>query len=90
MYYRFIGLKDGQWKYRNNREESSKAVDTFALERILGVIGGPEVIVVREDLRTCQVCHVTVKNGFVTQAELLGENGERLPTQEFTFKAISL
>lgn len=66
--YRFFKHKD-QWRYAEKTWHSSKPVDTFALENILGVLGGPEVIVVREQPGSGQTYHITVKNGFITEVE---------------------
>ena len=66
--YRFFKYKD-EWRYAEKTWQTSKPVDTFALENILGVLGGPEVIVVREQPGSKQTYHITVKNGFITKVE---------------------
>lgn len=68
MYYFF--KHNGVWRYKYKGRVSADLVDTFALERVLGVMGGPEVIVVREQ-PDGEVYHINVKNGFIDKVERL-------------------
>lgn len=70
MYY-FTKYKD-KWMYRKKGWVQAIAIDTFALERVLGVIGGPEVIVIRKQDEG-DVCHITLKNGFIDSVESVTE-----------------
>jgi len=71
--YRFHKHRE-EWRYAHKTWNASKPVDIFALERILGVVGGPKVIVVREQPGSGQEYHITVKNGFITEVEALVED----------------
>ena len=59
------------WMYRPKAAAVGKPIDTYALEKILGVVGGPKVIVVRKHEEIVDYeYHITVENGFITKAEL--------------------
>ncbi|MNM90619.1 hypothetical protein D3C81_1028860 [compost metagenome] len=76
--YRFFKHND-QWRYKERTWPAAKPIDTFALERILGVIGGPKVIVVRTWPGEPYDTHITVENGFITHVaynyEYVGDAG---------------
>lgn len=55
-----------KWRYRDTRVETSKEVDTFVLESILGVIGGPLVSVYRPVTNSGLHLRVDIENGFIT------------------------
>lgn len=95
MYYFF--KHNGVWRYKYPGRLSGDKIDTFALERILGVLGGPEVIVVRKQPNG-SIYHITVKNGFIDKVERVdegfGDTGGRetdyIEVTEFHAKEISL
>lgn len=95
MYYFF--KHNGVWRYKCPGRISADAIDTFALERVLGVMGGPEVIVVRQQPNG-GVYHITVKNGFIDKVvhvdEGFGDNGGKetdyIEVTEFHAKEITL
>lgn len=68
----------GKWLYRIKGEEQPKDLDTYALESVLGVVGGPEVIVVRKTVDDAigDVLHIKVQNGFITKAEVGSRDGD--------------
>ncbi len=78
--YRFFKFGN-KWSYKHQSWETAKPIDTFALERILGVIGGPEVIVVREQPNNERV-HVTIINGFIDKAEIISISTECVYSEE--------
>lgn len=101
--YHFL-LYGNQWRYKRRDWERVKPIDTFALERILGVIGGPEVIVVREQPNG-EVCYITLKNGFIDSVEsvslsktwdvvegfeITGTQETRVPVETFWAEELSL
>jgi len=77
MSYTFFkhGLK---WRYRKHNDVAANDIDTKALEEVLGVVGGPHVIVVRECLVERKLLHIHVKNGFIDCA-VAYTPGERMP-----------
>ena len=95
--YRFHKYRD-EWRYSHKTWNASKPVDIFALEHILGVLGGPEVIVVREQPGSGQVYHINIKNGFIDKVEAVDETfddeglreGVMVPVQEFLATEITL
>lgn len=95
MYYFF--KHNGVWRYKCPGRVSADAIDTFALERVLGVMGGPEVIVVRKQ-PDGKVYHINVKNGFIDKVvyvdEGFGDNGGKetdyIEVTEFHAKEITL
>lgn len=99
--YRFHKHRE-EWRYAHKTWNASKPVDIFALERILGVVGGPKVIVVREQPGSGQEYHITVKNGFITDVEAVHtvsmqheegrvlETGHRTAVLEFLATEITL
>lgn len=95
MYYFF--KHNGVWRYKWPGDLQAKPIDTFALERVLGVMGGPEVIVVRKQPDS-KVYHINVKNGFIDKVEhvdeCVGDNGGRetdyIEVTEFHAKEITL
>lgn len=59
------------WMYRPKAAAVGKSVDTYALEKVLGVVGGPKVVVIRKhESSPDNEYHITVENGFITKAEL--------------------
>lgn len=95
MYYFFKHA--GVWRYKKPGDLQAKKIDTFALERVLGVMGGPEVIVVREQPGK-KTYHINVKNGFIDKVEHVdvgfGDNGgtetDYIEVNEFHAKEITL
>lgn len=94
MYYFF--KHNGVWRYKCPGRVSADAVDTFALERVLGVMGGPEVIVVRKQ-PDGKVYHINVKNGFIDKVERvetsigeLADGTTYIEVTEFHAKEITL
>lgn len=94
MYYFF--KHKGVWRYKCPGRVSADTVDTFAIERVLGVMGGPEVIVVRKQ-PDGKVYHINVKNGFIDKVErldpIVGELAdgiEYIEVNEFHAKEITL
>jgi hypothetical protein len=94
MHYFF--KHNGVWRYKRPGALSGSVVDTFALERVLGVMGGPEVIVVRKQPNG-SVYHINVKNGFIDKVERAGETvgaladgTEYIEVTEFHAKEITL
>lgn len=94
MYYFF--KHNGVWRYKRPGDLQAKAVDTFALERVLGVMGGPEVIVVREQPDK-KICHINIKNGFIDKVEhvdtevgVLADGTHYIEVKEFHAKEITL
>jgi|AGFS01.1.fsa_nt_gi hypothetical protein len=73
--YRFHKHRE-EWRYAHKTWNASKPVDIFALERILGVVGGPKVIVVRKQPGSGQEYHITVENGFITEVNAVYERTE--------------
>lgn len=69
--YRFFKYKE-EWRYSERGIEGSNPIGTFALEGVLGVVGGPEVRV-RADQPDGRAFYVTVKNGFIDKVEWLYE-----------------
>lgn len=94
MYYFF--KHNGVWRYKYPGRLSADAIDTFALERVLGVLGGPEVIVVRKQPNG-SIYHITVKNGFIDKVERLetsigelADGTNYIEVNEFHAKEITL
>lgn len=95
MYYFF--KHGGVWRYKKPGDLQAKKIDTFALERVLGVMGGPEVIVVREQ-PSKKIYHINVKNGFIDKVEhvanYVGDNGgaetDYIEVTEFHAREITL
>lgn len=80
------------WMYRPKAAATGKPIDTYALEKVLGVVGGPKVVVIRKHPTIPDhEYHITVENGFITKAEI-GEdfmNGMSFSeTLEFTVNEI--
>lgn len=55
---------NNEWRYKHKLDAAGKPIDTFALERVLGVVGGPEVIVAREQPNGKKL-NIVIKNGFI-------------------------
>jgi len=58
------------WRYKEIGQEGAKAVDTHALERILGTTGGPLVYICRDSSKACGKLRIEIRNGFITRASL--------------------
>lgn len=59
------------WMYRPKAAAVGKPIDTYALEKVLGVVGGPKVIVCRKHPTSPDhEYQITIENGFITKAEL--------------------
>lgn len=91
MEVRFFKYKQ-EWRYKPKAADEAKPVDTYALEKVLGVVGGPKVVVIRKHPTIPDhEYHITVENGFITKAEI-GEdfmNGMSFSeTLEFTVNEI--
>lgn len=94
MHYFF--KHNGVWRYKYPGDLNAKTIDTFALERVLGVMGGPEVIVVRKQ-PDGKVYHINVKNGFIDKVEhadvsvgMLADGTNYIEVTEFHAKEITL
>lgn len=88
--YRFFKHQD-KWLYKERTWAAAKPIDTFALERILGVIGGPKVIVVRAQPNGEEI-QVIVENGFITRVDKVSEfvsDGGCMECCPFTFDTIT-
>lgn len=70
--YRFFKHND-QWRYKEKTWPAAKPIDTFALERILGVIGGPKVVAYIKQPKGEEL-QVTVENGFITRVDSVEES----------------
>jgi len=84
--YKFFKYKD-TWRYRAKAETDVRDVDTRALN-VLGVLGGPKVVVHRKiENSPDHELVITVENGFITKAEIAEDfmNGLRFTeVNEFT------
>jgi hypothetical protein len=71
--FRYRFFKHGNdWRFIERGSEKSEHITTFALEGVLGVVGGPEVRV-RADQPDGRAFYVTIKNGFIDKVEYLYE-----------------
>jgi hypothetical protein len=82
------------WRYKEIGQEGAKAVDTHALERILGVTGGPLVYVCRDVVnKGLGKLRIEVRNGFITRASLAEDDTipftEGAEVTEFYVRALS-
>ena len=61
----------GVWRYKIWGEEAVQLVDTRALENILGVVGGPRVVVFRDTGKpTAPKLRIEIHNGFIAGASV--------------------
>ncbi len=63
--YKFFNHCD-KWRYRDVRDEVAREVDTFGLEKVLGVLGGPLVHVYRKKPESGIWYRIELENGFIT------------------------
>jgi hypothetical protein len=67
------------WRYKEVGQEGAKAVDTHALENILGVMGGPLVYVCRETGKeSTPKLRIEMRDGFITRASLAQDDSTPL------------
>lgn len=71
--FRYRFFKHGAvWRCVEKGSDKAQEINTAILEGVLGVVGGPEVIVVAEQPDRRKF-HITVKNGFIEKVEYLFE-----------------
>jgi len=70
--YRFFKYKN-EWRYREKTSVEASPIDAKGLA-VLGVLGGPEVVVVRPVPGEPDYTYrITLKNGFITEALMARE-----------------
>lgn len=79
--YRYRFFKHcNEWRCIERGHAKAEYITTAILEGVLGVIGGPEVIVVAEQ-PDGRKFHITIKNGFIDKV-VFSEEGKPRPDPE--------
>lgn len=82
-------LHKGQWFYKRRPGfDAGKPVDAFALDKILGVTGAREVVVMLPSSHTGRKYGVHIDNGFILAAELESEKGAAEIVTEFVVREL--
>ena len=81
------------WRYKEIGQEGAKAVDVHAMDRILGVTGGPLVYVCRDTGKESGKLRIEVRNGFIIRASLANDDDtpftEGVEVNEFYVRTLS-
>lgn len=82
-------LHKGQWFYKRRPGfEAGKPVDTFALDKILGVTGAREVLVMLPSDHKDRKYSVHIDNGFIMGAGLESKQGPAEIVTEFVVREL--